>query len=123
MSDNLDVKIFRLNSGEEIIAEYEKGEGSYTLIKPALIIPGGAGKIVLAPFMPYAEQGNGIEFPERSFLFVVEPHESLLEEYNGYFGRNAGKPKIWQPDTNLVGVEATDMPSSLPNPNPAISGH
>ena len=115
MSDTLDVKIFRLNSGEEIVAEYEKGEDTYTLIRPALILPGGQGQIMLAPYMPYAEQENGIKFPQRSMLFVVSPHESLLDEYNEYFGKNAGKPKIWQPDNKLVGVRPEGMPSSVPD--------
>jgi hypothetical protein len=112
MSDNLEIKIFRLNSGEEIVAEGKEGEETYTLIRPALILPGGQGQIMLAPYMPYAEQENGIEFPKRSFLFIVSPHESLLNEYNDYFGKNAGKPKIWQPDNKLVGVSPTSMPSS-----------
>jgi hypothetical protein len=110
MSDNLEIKIFRLNSGEEIVAEGKESEETYTLIRPALILPGGQGQIMLAPYMPYAEQENGIEFPKRSFLFIVAPHDSLLDEYNDYFGRNAGKPKIWQPGNKLVGVEATGSP-------------
>ena len=117
------VMIFRLNSGEELISEYTMGHGhdkfEVTLKHPALILPGGQGKIVLAPFMPYAEHGEGITIPERSILFLIAPHEDLLGEYNDYFGKNSGKPKLWQPDNKLVGVRPDDMP---PAPAGPISG-
>jgi hypothetical protein len=108
------VMIFRLNSGEELVSEYKKIEGAYTLTYPALILPGGQGKIVLAPFMPYAEHEDGIDIPDRSILFCVVPHENLLDEYNDHFGKDADKPKLWQPDNKLVGVRPDDMPSAAP---------
>ncbi len=104
----INIRIFRLLSGEEIIAEYSKiYEDTYILKNCAIIIPGGRGSIALSPWMPYAASENGIEIPTRSIAFSIEPHEALLEEYNDAFSSDAGKPKLWQPDNTLVGASPT----------------
>ena len=109
MSEENDIKIFRLLSGEEIVAEYTytTDDDVYVLKNCAIIIPGGRGSIALSPWMPYAASENGIEISNKSIAFSIEPHEALLEEYNDAFSSNAGKPKLWQPDNNLVGASPT----------------
>ncbi|MBC8442958.1 MAG: hypothetical protein H8D80_02075 [Proteobacteria bacterium] len=112
MSEKNNVRIFRLLSGEEIVAEYnETPNDTYLLKNCAIIIPGGRGNIALSPWMPYAASDDGIEIPNRSIAFSIEPHEALLEEYNDAFSSDAGKPKLWQPYNTLVGAAPT--PSSL----------
>ena len=100
----INIRIFRLVSGEEIVAEYSKiYEDTYILKNCAIIIPGGRGSIALSPWMPYAESDNGIEIPTRSITFSIEPHEALLEEYTDSFSSDT--------DNTLVGASPT--PPSL----------
>ena len=111
-SEKNDIRIFRLTSGEEVLAEWSIiNKDTYVLKNCAIIIPGGRGSIALSPWMPYAESDNGFEIPFTSISFRTTPHIDLLKEYNDAFGSDAGKPKIWQPDNTLVGARRTPQPA------------
>jgi hypothetical protein len=83
----MSVKIVRLVSGEELICSFEEMEGNMAkLSKVAVLIPTGAGKIALAPWVPYAVEKAVFELSQRHIVFTIEPHNELLNEYNSVFG-------------------------------------
>ena len=84
-----EVKIVRLQTGEEIICKVLDSSKKDTklLKKPAIIIPVGQGKIGLAPWMPYADiDSGGLEVKEKHIMFIIEPLVEFLNEYNTAFG-------------------------------------
>ncbi len=86
-----EVKLFRLNSGEEVICKVLENPqaqtkfGTWLIKSPAILIPIGNGKLGLAPWLPYCETDN-LELPEKAVSFVVEPKTQLVNEYNENFG-------------------------------------
>jgi len=83
-----EVKLFRLNSGEEVISkvlENSKTSGTWLLKSPAIILPMGNGKLGMAPWLPYCETDN-MELPEKAVAFVAVPRVQLVNEYNENFG-------------------------------------
>jgi len=84
----MNIKIVRLTSGEEIICSCEKNDDSYTLKKPAILIPTGKGTLGLMPWLGYADlsEGKSIDIPDEFVMFTVEPQTELMNEYNSAFG-------------------------------------
>ena len=80
------VKIVRLTSGEEIIAKVEKTETHVKMKKPAIIIPAGKEQIGLMGWLPYTKAEDGIEIQLTSVLFIVEPMEEMIQQYEQSFG-------------------------------------
>jgi hypothetical protein len=82
------INLFRLNSGEEILAECdlskwsqdEHGFRAYEIKNPIIIIPIGEGKIALAPWIPYCETSTML-IPTSSILFTAVPKKTLTENY------------------------------------------
>lgn len=78
----MEVKIVRLNSGEEIICNHTVA-GKTTILKdPAVLIPSPEGKLLLARWLPYAEHpADGIEIPSSQVVFTVDAQKELKEHY------------------------------------------
>jgi hypothetical protein len=80
------VKLLRLTSGEEIIADVNlNGIDTDTIImKDAVVlIPAGEGKIAFMPFMPYTKAADGLEIDLKFVMFMVEPTEALIKNWSG----------------------------------------
>lgn len=77
----MSVKIVRLNSGEEIIANYSENGDTVTLKDPSVLIPSPEGKLLLARWIPYANTENGVVLEKRNLMFVIDPQKELAEHY------------------------------------------
>ena len=77
------IKLIRLTSGEEIIAEIDdqEGEKHITIFDPIVLIPAGEGKIGFMPFMPYTKVKEGMILPRRVIMFMVEPIAALVDQF------------------------------------------
>lgn len=104
MDEQLDIKILKLVTGEEIIGQI--GEGSREGIRLSQVFMLGidqqAGRLVFAPFMAYTNEGkNGtVTFKFEHVICVVTPVESLCNDYLHTLeelGMREGKPKIFMP--------------------------
>jgi hypothetical protein len=84
----MNVKIFRLNSGEEILARFEEKESSWLLKDPAVLIPVREGSIGLMPWMIYTKAAKGVEIPKTFVAFIVDPLDELKAQYDS--GLNKG---------------------------------
>ena len=80
--NTMNVKVFRLNSGEEILSRYEMTDSHVTLKDPAVLVPVGQGQIGLMPWMMYTKASKGVEIPLSFIAFTVEPLEELKEQYD-----------------------------------------
>jgi hypothetical protein len=83
---SLPIKLVGLHGGEQLIAQIVKDDyanGMVTVKNPAILIPAGQGKLALVPWLPYTDAENGIT--TRGVNFIVDPQESLLNEYNTGF--------------------------------------
>ena len=83
------VKIVRLTSGEELIAKVDiTGEGGthVTLKKPAILIPAGKDQLAFGQWLPYADISNGIEISKDYVVFVVDPMDEMISQYEQAFG-------------------------------------
>ena len=89
---NMNVKIVRLNSGEEILCDHKvsgqtktnKNSGTHTLKEALIIIPQAQGQLGFMKWMPYADTENGIELKDNFVAFVVEPDKQLKDDYTSH---------------------------------------
>ena len=76
------IKLLRLVSGEELIAEVvNSSEDSYTLKYAIVMIPAGEGKIGFMPWMLYTKAADGVTIRKQDVMFVVDPIEDLIDQF------------------------------------------
>ena len=108
----MNVKIVRLNSGEEIVCDLEIDESPdgtfYLLQKPCILIPSGQGQLGMMPWLGYGDIGDGIQIRESFVAFVFNPSAQLRNEYSTAFGSG-----IVVPEQNVLGAGpvGSDMPT------------
>ena len=98
------IKLIRLTSGEEIIAEQEDVPNSTNiLIKDAIVlIPAGEGKIGIMPFMPYTKANKGLELRGQD-IYQVYCHTTEIRGREEYFVDN------YEPPTeNFIDMDTTN---------------
>jgi hypothetical protein len=82
----MNVKLIRMVSGEEVLAQIlEEGDSGLVVKNPAIILPAGQGRLALVPWLPYAET-EGMYLASKVYSFMVVPKTDLLNEYNSMFG-------------------------------------
>ena len=82
-----EVKIVRMSTGEDVISTVDKDSvGNYTMKKPFVIVPtqsapGQPVKLMLTPYMPYAEDEK-ITISADKVVTSVKPKKDILDSYN-----------------------------------------
>ena len=102
-----DVKIVRLQTGEDVIAKVDTGTEYHTLEKPFVIIPQqmGPGKPVQLMMSLYNAFGKGekVEVAKDKVVFMTEPKDEIRNSYE------ANTSKILTPNKGLI--TETKLPS------------
>jgi hypothetical protein len=80
----MNIKIVRLNSGEEILCNLSRAEPDSILKDPLLIVPTQGGQIGFMSWMPYADVKDGVSIPNSFIVFAVKPDEMLVKEYTSH---------------------------------------
>ena len=76
------IKLLRLTSGEEIIAEISHELNNTIMVYDAIImIPAGLGKIGFMPWMPYTRAKNGLVLRKEDIMFIIDPIDSLIDQF------------------------------------------
>lgn len=88
----MNVKVFRLNSGEEILARFEEKDTTYVLKDAAILVPVGQGQIGLMPWMMYTKAAKGVELPKSYIAFTVEPLDELKTQYDASLNKGIVTP-------------------------------
>ena len=93
------VKLVRLKSGEDIIADIMAESAEIVKIKnPAMLMPMSDGRgnqvqVGLAPWMPFSE-AKEFELPRDWVLLTTEPAQDIVNNYNQVFGSGIVVPKV-----------------------------
>jgi hypothetical protein len=101
----MNVKVFRLNSGEEILSRFEETETTYTLKDPAILVPMGQGQIGLMPWMIYTKASKGVSVPKTFIAFTIDPVDELKTQYDASL--NTGLVTPSKPGNNSSGLKLT----------------
>jgi len=88
----MNVKIFRLNSGEEILSRFEEQDSGYTLKDPAILVPMREGQIGMMPWMMYSKASKGVFVPKTFIAFTVDPLEELKTQYDSSLNKGIVTP-------------------------------
>ena len=88
----MNVKLFRLNSGEEILARFEDQGDSWLLKDPAILIPVGEGQIGMMPWMIYTKASKGVSISKSFVPFTVEPLDELKSQYDSSLNKGIVTP-------------------------------
>ena len=76
------IKLLRLTSGEEIIAEISHELNNTIMVYDAIImIPAGQGKIGFMPWMPYTRAKDGLVLRKEDVMFIIDPIGSLIDQF------------------------------------------
>jgi len=93
------VKLVRLKSGEDIIADIITESAEIVKVKnPAMLMPMSDGRgqqvqVGLAPWMPFSE-AKEFELPRDWVLLTTEPAQDIVNNYNQVFGSGIVVPKV-----------------------------
>ena len=94
------VKLLRLKSGEDIIAEHVQGKigQNITIENPAMLMPMSDGRgnqvqVGLAPWMPFSAEKR-FDVPGDWVLLLTEPAPDIVNNYNQVFGSGIVVPQV-----------------------------
>lgn len=98
------VKIVRINSGEEIIANVTETEDTVVLKDPCVLIPSQEGKLLFVKWLPYANTENGVPLERKNVVFMLSPMKELEDHFTGAITNNLFVPskKIATPSLSLA---------------------
>ena len=76
-----ELKVVRLNSGEEILCKAEVKENSTTLHDPLIMVPMQGGQLGFMPWLQYCNTSGGVTIKNDFIAFSLKPTEQLVKEY------------------------------------------
>lgn len=99
-----EILIVRMRSGEDVISQVVTNEDSYTMTKPAMLVPAGEGNLGMLPWLMYGNLDNGITIPKSATFFTFKPLADLAKQYHAGFVSKLVTPskKIATPQLKLV---------------------
>ena len=79
------VRVIRLQTGEDVIADLEEGSERHTLKKAFVIIPmqsnpGQPVQLMMTPYMPYSADDE-IVIEKDKVVTIVKPKKDILNSY------------------------------------------
>ena len=82
------VKLIRMWSGEDVIADLIKDQASsITITDPIVAVPSQQqGQIAFAPWSPLSQKGE-IEITSKYIVYTTDPQPDIIEQYNSMFGK------------------------------------
>ena len=91
----MNVKLIRMWSGEDVVADLVKDEGNYVIIKnPIVAIPTQGGQMGFAPWSPLLEgRDKEIEVARNYVVYISDPQSQIVDEYGKMFSPIATPPK------------------------------
>ena len=76
----MNIKIIKLVNGDEIICDLEETKTKVKVKKP-LLLAFQENRLVFVPFMQYTTAMEGFELLPANVLFVTDPVDSLINDY------------------------------------------
>jgi hypothetical protein len=90
----MEVKLIRMSSGEDVVAEIIKKDENIIGVKnPIVAIPTGAGKLGFAPWSPIvSKEIESLDINARFVIYVSEPDPDVVDQYKNMFSTIATPP-------------------------------
>ena len=84
------IRLLRLKSGEDIVADIDENSEYITLESPAQVVPmgdakGGHMQMGFGPWVPFNKK-KSVEIPRDWVVFIVEPADDIVDNYRQAFG-------------------------------------
>lgn len=79
--EEADVKLLRLVSGEELLALVEENEGYYNVSEAVVLVRTSETSLGLIDWLPYTKKDAPIAIKDDKVLFVTNPADILLQQY------------------------------------------
>ena len=82
------VKLIRMWSGEDVIADITKEDtDSITITDPIVAVPSQQqGQIAFAPWSPLLQKDK-LEVTKKYIVYIGDPQEEIIEQFNSMFGK------------------------------------
>ena len=82
------VKLVRMWSGEDVIADIVKEDSdSIVITNPIVAVPSQQqGQLAFAPWSPLLKKDK-IEVTKKYLVYIGDPQEEIIEQYNSMFGK------------------------------------
>ena len=94
----MSIKLLRLKSGEDVVADIDENEDTITLENPAHIMPmgdprGGNVQMGFGPWVPF-NKSSTVEIPRDWVVFIIEPADDIVNNYRQAFGSGIVVPPV-----------------------------
>jgi len=76
----MNIKILKFVNGDEVICDLEETKTKYKVNQP-LLLAFNENRLVFVPFMQYTTAVEGFEVAPTNVLFVTDPVDSLINDY------------------------------------------
>ena len=93
------IKLVRLKSGEDLVADIDINTDAVTLENPAMIMPvgnpgtGGQVQMGFGPWVPFAKSKT-FEVPREHIVFIADPADDIVNNYRQMFGSGIVVPEV-----------------------------
>lgn len=87
----MSIKLLRLKSGEDVVADIDENEDTVTIENPAVIMPmgdprqSGTVQMGFAPWVPFSDDKQ-LEISKDWIVFITEPATDIVNNYRQAFG-------------------------------------
>jgi len=83
----MDVKVIRMWSGEDVIAEIvEEKQDSIIIRNPIVAVPTSEGQMGFAPWAPLLRDKNfNLEVVQKYIVYIAETQDAVVEQYQQMF--------------------------------------
>jgi len=90
----MEVKLIRMSSGEDIVAEFfSKTDEIVSIKNPIVAIPTGAGKLGFAPWSPIVSREiESLDINARFVIYISDPDPDVVDQYKNMFSSIATPP-------------------------------
>jgi hypothetical protein len=93
----MEVKVLRMNTGEEVIYTQVNETDDYVEVENALVaLPNAQGQIGFSPWSYLSDEGQTIKISKDYIVYVIEAREMVVDNYKKIFS------KIETPSKKLI---------------------
>tara|TARA_B100000902_G_scaffold264614_1_gene250724 strand:+ start:477 stop:770 length:294 start_codon:yes stop_codon:yes gene_type:complete len=92
----MNVKLIRMWSGEDVVADLVKEtDDSVTIANPIVAVPSQQqGQIAFAPWSPILKERNTeVDVTKRYIVYITDTQDDIIEQYNSMFAAVPTSPK------------------------------
>ncbi len=82
----MNVKLIRMWSGEDVIADLVEEDDSIVISNPIVAIPSGSGQLGFAPWSPLLKgKDEKIKVSKSYVVYIADTQEQIVEQYEQMF--------------------------------------